>query len=86
MIYSLGLAFGMQILRVAYTVVGAWALGIHLPMLTFVAIVPIIFLIALLPISVGGLGVRETAFVSFFVSGGGECGIRLYTILVTLRH
>jgi len=70
MVYSLGLAFCMQLLRVACTIVVAWALGVHLPIATFVAIVPIIFLIVLLPISVGGLGVRETAFVSTFALVG----------------
>ena len=66
MVYSLSLAFGIHLLRVAITMLGAWALGVQLPVLTFVAVVPIIFFFSLLPISVGGLGVRETAFVSLF--------------------
>ena len=63
-VWSFVLAFSLQILRVGCTVIGAWGLGIQLPLMTFVVIVPIIFLIALIPISIGGLGVREAAFVS----------------------
>lgn len=63
-VWSFVLAFSLQILRVGCTVIGAWGLGIQLPLMTFVVIVPMIFLIALIPISIGGLGVREAAFVS----------------------
>ena len=70
LVWSMVLAFGMQLIRVGCTIFGAWALGVQLPMMTFLAIVPLIFLIALLPISVAGLGVRETAFVSLFSLAG----------------
>ena len=66
MLWAMVLAFGMQLLRIGCTIVGALALGIQLPIITYLVVVPLIFLVALMPISVGGLGVRETAFVTLF--------------------
>lgn len=45
-------------------VVGAHALGIEATPWIFIAIVPITILIALLPISLGGLGTREASYVA----------------------
>ncbi|GJL50356.1 lysylphosphatidylglycerol synthase transmembrane domain-containing protein [Candidatus Nitrospira salsa] len=64
MVWSIVLAMAIQLLRVGCTVIGASALEIELPLMTFVVIVPIIFLVSLIPISIGGLGVREAAFIS----------------------
>jgi uncharacterized protein (TIRG00374 family) len=57
---SLALALAFQLLRVATVVVGAYALGIEASLSIFIAIVPITILIALLPISLGGLGAQRS--------------------------
>jgi uncharacterized membrane protein YbhN (UPF0104 family) len=43
----------------------ALALNIELSLLSFIFMVPIILLIAMVPISIGGLGVRENTTVYF---------------------
>ena len=62
-LWAMLLAIAMQCLRVLSAYVGALALGIQVPVVTFAVLVLIVILVALLPISIGGIGVREAAFV-----------------------
>jgi hypothetical protein len=48
---------------IAWYWVAAHALGFDLPFVLFVATIPIVFLVARLPISLGGMGVLEGSFV-----------------------
>jgi uncharacterized membrane protein YbhN (UPF0104 family) len=52
------------------TFVLAQALGIGQPFVVFLFVIPVVYLATVLPISLGGLGVREGVFVFFFVSLG----------------
>lgn len=52
------------------TYVLAQALHIDQPFSVFLFIIPVVYLATVLPISLGGLGVREGVFVFFFVSLG----------------
>lgn len=52
--------------RIVPVIIGAWALGIDISVTYIVIFVPIIVFAAQLPISIGGLGVREIGFVSLF--------------------
>jgi uncharacterized membrane protein YbhN (UPF0104 family) len=52
-----------------YSLVAA-ALDIQLPFIYFCLLIPPILILTMLPISVGGLGVREVAFLFFFVPHG----------------
>jgi uncharacterized protein (TIRG00374 family) len=62
---------GVQILRI----VQAWCLGMSLGMTTsfvaYVAYIPVILLVMLLPISIMGIGVSQGAFVWLFGTSGG---------------
>lgn len=55
----------------------ASALGIQLPFRMFVAIIPIVYLVGRLPISLGGIGVVEGTFVLFASVMGIEVGAAL---------
>lgn len=59
--------FGLTLLEgffpVAIHFVAARALGLELPFLLFLATIPIVFLVARLPVSLGGIGVVESSFV-----------------------
>lgn len=66
MLVSLGAALAFQLLRVAMTLFGAWALGSALSPLHFLVIVPTMMLVNRLPISIAGLGVQEAGFVYLF--------------------
>jgi glycosyltransferase 2 family protein len=87
---ALGLlvAFGFQILRIVQVVVGAWALGIEMPVPYFFAIMPTIILLTLLPISIAaGLGVREAAFVQLFgmvgMAGDAAFSLSLFVYVIS---
>lgn len=50
---------------ISYVLIG-FSLNINLPISVFFIIIPIVFLATSLPISIGGLGVRESVIVSLF--------------------
>lgn len=73
---SMSLAFLLSLLLQS-TLIFAYALlatGLHinLPLAAFFAVIPLVFVAASLPISVGGLGVREAALVSLLSMQGVE--------------
>jgi glycosyltransferase 2 family protein len=67
---SLLLAFLFQTLRVLTVAIGAAALGIAVDPLLLAVIVPVTVLVALAPISIGGFGPRETAYVGLLGLAG----------------
>ena len=58
------MALAFQIFRVATYVVAGAAIGIDATVHTYMVVVPIVSLVMMVPISFGGLGVGEAAFVS----------------------
>ncbi len=70
LLYILILSFLFQFVRVLVTYAGSLALHQNIDLVYFFIFVPLIILVALLPISVGGIGVREGAFVYFFSQVG----------------
>lgn len=63
---SLGMAF-LKVL-IDYTI--AYSLGIRIPYIWFLALIPSVSFISLLPVSIAGLGVREGAYVGLFAMLG----------------
>ena len=62
--WSMAVAFLFQLFRVVTVLVAAWSLGLEISVLVLIALMPVVFFLTLLPISVaGGLGVRETGVV-----------------------
>jgi uncharacterized protein (TIRG00374 family) len=66
---ALGLVLGVSVAVQFVRTVAIWlcgeAVGIHLSPLVYVILGPLLFLIMMVPITVNGLGVRETFFVFF---------------------
>jgi len=61
------------VIRVVWSLgcyVVAWAMGLPIGLLTLFAFISLIDLVRLMPISVGGLGVREAAVIALFASLG----------------
>lgn len=56
---------GAQLLRVVAIYASGRAVGIHLSLLPYVVLGPLLFLVMLVPFTINGLGVREAFFVSF---------------------
>jgi glycosyltransferase 2 family protein len=54
-----------QLTRVAAIYASGRAVGIHLSLLPYVVLGPLLFLVMLVPFTVNGIGVREAFFVSF---------------------
>lgn len=67
---SVVLAFCFQLIRVITTAVAALAIGGSVDFVYFLAFVPIIIFVSLLPFSIGGLGIQEAGFVYLFGLAG----------------
>lgn len=88
MALGLLIAIAFQVLRIVQVVVGAWALGIDLPVQYYFVIMPTIILLTLLPISIAaGLGVREAAFVHLFglvgMAGDAAFSLSLFVYVIS---
>lgn len=66
LLYSLILSFLVQITRVLTYYIIALSFNIHFPFVYFLLFIPIIMLVIMLPISIGGLGLKEGTFIAFF--------------------
>jgi uncharacterized protein (TIRG00374 family) len=70
---SLVISFALQIIEVLSVICIAAALGMiseTVPLTYFFMFMPIIWVVTMIPISVGGLGVREGVFIFFFAQVG----------------
>jgi uncharacterized membrane protein YbhN (UPF0104 family) len=64
------LAFAFQFNVIIINKVYTLAVGVDVDFTILLVIIPLIFLTDVLPISINGLGVRESAFAFFFVMNG----------------
>jgi Uncharacterised protein family (UPF0104). len=55
----------LQLSRIVAIYASGRAVGIHLSLLPYVVLGPLLFLVMLVPFTVNGIGVREAFFVSF---------------------
>jgi len=78
--YSLVLSLLFQILRVALFYSVALILGESPSFIFFLTLVPIVMFAALLPISIGGLGVREASLVVLFSHFGVMDGAQAFIV------
>lgn len=85
---AMGLSFVFQLNIIFIVSIYCMALGVDLPFSVLAIYVPLIFLTEVVPISINGLGVRETAFVFFF----GRVGVSEHEatavalVLITMRY
>ena len=56
----------LQVTRVITYYLIAMAFGVSVPIIYFFLFIPVIMLVLIFPISIGGLGVREGTFIAFF--------------------
>ncbi len=66
LVWVFGLSLVVQVLRIFVHYQVALAMGISLPLRTFFVIIPILAVLVALPISFGGIGIRESAAVTLF--------------------
>ena len=68
--YSFFLGLVVQLFRVYWYITIAWAFNVDIPLIYFFIFCPLIIFILLIPVSIGGLGVREGTFVALFTLAG----------------
>lgn len=81
------ISVGLQVMTAGVYYLLGLGLGATLALLDYLVIVPLVFMAATLPVSIGGLGVREVAAVSLFVAAGmspGHAGALAFLYLVVL--
>jgi len=88
MLVIFSLAFLFQFVIVILNKVYTLALGMDVPFERLMLVIPMIYLTEVLPISINGLGVRESAFAFFFVLIGRtrEEGLAVALLVVFLRY
>ena len=88
MLRLLAVAVAFQACLIASVICIANSIGIRLETSTWFAFVPMVFVAQVLPIAIGGLGVREAALVFFlggsFIASGQSVVLGLLTYAVTL--
>jgi len=67
---SLLLSFIFQFISISYTYIMALSLNININFTYFFIFVPIITCITMIPVSIGGLGIREVSYVYLFTKVG----------------
>ncbi len=70
LVYAFAGAVAVQAAAVAYVSLLAHAMHIPLPILTAAVLVPVSFVIQMLPITLNGFGVREGVYIYFFAHAG----------------
>ena len=65
---------GVQLLRVLQAYALGRSLGLHVPLAAYLAFVPVILLVMLLPITIYGLGTSQVAFAALFARVGVSTG------------
>ena len=83
-----GLAFVFQLNIVLLNKMYCVALGLDMPLAYLLVVIPLIYATEMLPISINGLGVRESAFVFFFVQLGAtkEESLAVALLVVLMRY
>lgn len=70
MVSSFVWSLAVNLLRIALVLIVAWGLALKAPLFILLVLVPVVTIVELLPISVGGLGVRETGYIYFLGLAG----------------
>lgn len=70
LIYSFFLSLVVQLFRVFWYIIIAWAFNVNIPLVYYFIFCPLIIVVLMIPVSIGGLGVREGTFVTFFTMAG----------------
>ncbi|NOY83681.1 MAG: flippase-like domain-containing protein [Nitrospirae bacterium] len=64
------LSVSVQFIRIVIFFTIFLSLGVHAEFLLFMVFVPLLFIVMLMPVSIGGLGIREGALYLFFKESG----------------
>lgn len=85
-----GVSASQQLLRILAIYASGRAVGIHLGLLPYVILGPLLFLVMLVPFTVNGIGVREAFFVDFLGKLGVPhdaafaCGFLFFILTIVL--
>lgn len=82
LIGALGISFCFQSAQVAINIFLARAAGLQTPLTTFLWLVPLLSLTSMIPIGIGGLGVREAAAVAVLGNHEPQSTILVWSLLL----
>jgi glycosyltransferase 2 family protein len=84
----LAIAFLFQLLIIVNNKLYTLALSIDIPFSLLLVIIPMVFLTEVIPLSINGAGVRDSAFVFFFVLIGHtkEEGLAIGLLVIAMRY
>jgi hypothetical protein len=84
----IALSLGFQLIMVVINLLYARALGIDIAFATLLVIIPLVYLTEVIPLSINGIGVRDTAFVIAFAAIGrpAEEAIAMSVMLISMRY
>lgn len=84
LLISFAFQFNIVVINKVYTL----AFGMEVPFVTLLAIIPLIYLTEAIPLSVNGLGFRESAFVFFYqlIGETAEAGFAISLTVLVMRY
>jgi uncharacterized protein (TIRG00374 family) len=90
LLYVATVTLALQLFRILAIYASGRAVGIHLSLLPYIVLGPLLFLVMLVPFTVNGLGVREAFFVSFLgnlhvpADSAAACGFLFFVMTIIL--
>lgn len=85
MFIALALALLVQAVEITSVIWLGQALGIEASIPYYFVVLPVVWLITTIPISIGGLGVRESVFIVFFAQAGAAHALALSLLYYSFK-
>jgi hypothetical protein len=85
---AMALSLAFQLIMVVINLLYARALGIDVAFSTLLVIIPLIYLTEVIPLSVNGIGIRDSAFVIAFAAIGrpAEEALAMSVVVISMRY
>jgi len=85
---AMALSLVFQLIMVVINLLYARALGIGIAFTTLLVIIPLIYLTEVIPLSINGIGIRDSAFIIAFAAIGrpAEEALAMSVILISMRY
>ncbi len=84
LLFAVGISVAAHICNITSVFVFGQDLGIDVPLLTYFATVPIIFIASSIPLFPGGWGVREYAFIAVFTAVGTDAAYKSNLVILSV--
>ena len=86
LVSALMLAVATQICKTLSVAMVAFSVGTHLSVWPYLVVVPAVFLIVLVPVSLNGMGIRESSYVHLLQRVGEQAGVATAVAMIQLLY